>query len=120
MNERDELQAEIDKDKPVLEPVIKGELSEDTMAALRAWGVPASVTSSINMLDIVLTDFKKEFHAYRDQRFRESKDEKIERRERQDQTDRNFEQMNARIARLQWVVIVAMVILAFLIGGRFL
>ena len=110
ITERDDLQAEIDKDKPVLEPIIKGEMPEDTLAALRSWGVPAAVSNAIMLLEQGVADFKHEFHTYRDQRFRESNDDKIERRERQEQTDRQFARLDDRIGRIswqQWLIVLA-------------
>jgi len=113
ITERDDLQAEFDKDKPVLEPIIKGEVSEDTMAALRSWGVPAAVSNAIMLLEQGMADFKHEFYRFRDQRYRDAERDRQERVIRQEQADQNFERMNARIGRIswqQWLIVLAFAI----------
>lgn len=113
ITERDDLQAELDKDKPVLEPIIKGEVSDDTMAALRSWGVPGAVSNAIMLLEQGLNDFKKEFHRYRDQRYRDSERDAIERRERQEQHDAQMQAMREQIGgitRLQWIIVVVVAV----------
>jgi hypothetical protein len=58
VNERDDLRAELEKDKKALEPVIKGELSEEALAALRSYGVPASVSNALMLVETAIDSVK--------------------------------------------------------------
>lgn len=62
VNERDDLRAEVQKDTKALEPVIKGELSEEALAALRAYGVPASVSNALMLVESAIDAVKTELH----------------------------------------------------------
>lgn len=73
VNERDDLRAEVDRDKKALEPIVKGELSEEALAALRAYGVPASVSNALMLVESAidsvrdaLQDTKVELHDVKD------------------------------------------------------
>ncbi len=71
--ERDELEQEIGASSKVIDPIVKGELPDDIMAALRAYGVPASVNNALQLVEGALYDLRKAFdehkqelHAVRD------------------------------------------------------
>lgn len=114
VTERDDLKAEIEKEKPVLEPIIKGELSDETMAILRAYGVPAAVSNAIMLVEQGLGDFKKEFREYRDQRNRDVQIDHTERATRQMQVDNAFRDLSIKVDRIgwrQWLTIITVAII---------
>lgn len=61
LTERDELEQEIGASSKVIEPIVKGELPDDIMAALRAYGVPASVNNALQLVEAALYELKKAF-----------------------------------------------------------
>ena len=61
LTERDELEQEIGASTKVIEPIVRGELPDDIMAALRAYGVPASVNNALQLVEGALYDIKKAF-----------------------------------------------------------
>lgn len=74
LNEIEDLQRETDSSARAIEPIVKGELPDDIMAALRAYGVPASVNNALQLVNAGLYDLKQlfkdqgaELHALKDQ-----------------------------------------------------
>lgn len=74
LNEIEDLQRETDSSARVIEPITKGELPDDIMVALRAYGVPASVNNALQLVNAGLYDLKQlfkdqgaELHALKDQ-----------------------------------------------------
>ncbi len=74
LNEIEDLQRETDSSERVIAPITKGELPDDIMAALRAYGVPASVNNALQLVNAGLYDLKQlfkdqgaEIHALKDQ-----------------------------------------------------
>jgi hypothetical protein len=63
--ERDELEQEIGASSKVIEPIVRGELPDDIMAALRAYGVPASVNNALQLVEGALYDLKKAFDEHK-------------------------------------------------------
>lgn len=59
--ERDDLEQEIGASSKVIEPIVRGELPDDIMAALRAYGVPASVNNALQLVEGALYDLRKAF-----------------------------------------------------------
>lgn len=65
VNERDDLKAELDKSQKIVDPIVKGDLPDDIMAALRAYGVPASVNNALQLVEAALYELRKAFEAHR-------------------------------------------------------
>lgn len=63
--ERDELEQELGVSSKVVDPIIKGELPDDIMAAIRAYGIPASVNNALQLVNAGLYDLKKAFDEHR-------------------------------------------------------
>lgn len=111
--ERNDLRAEIEADKKALEPIIKGEISEEALAAIRSYGLPASISNALLMLDQGLKDLKDEFREFRDQIRRESQTDHTERITRQSETDKRFDRVDRRVGRLtrlQWIVLTGVIV----------
>lgn len=64
LTERDELEQDIGASSKVIEPIVKGELPDDIMAALRAYGVPASVNNALQLVEGALYDLRKAFEGH--------------------------------------------------------
>jgi hypothetical protein len=58
-NEIEDLERETASSSQVIEPIVKGELPDDIMVALRAYGVPASVNNALQLVEVALYDLKK-------------------------------------------------------------
>lgn len=65
LTERDELEQEIGASSKVIEPIVKGELPDDIMAALRAYGVPASVNNALQLVESAIYELRKAFEEHR-------------------------------------------------------
>lgn len=59
LTERDELEQEIGVSTKVVDPIVRGELPDDIMAAIRAYGVPASVNNALQLVEDAIYDVKK-------------------------------------------------------------
>lgn len=113
VNERNDLRAEIETDKKALEPVIKGELSDEALAALRAYGLPSSISNAIMLINTGLGDLKDEVREFRDQSRREKQADHTERIDRQKQTDEGLAKVNRRVsgvARLVWLLVIGAIV----------
>lgn len=71
--EEEDLRHELEKERRILEPVINGELSDEALAALRAYGLPASISRAIMMVEQAIGDLRRmvqaqqsELHAVKD------------------------------------------------------
>lgn len=128
VNERDDLRAELDKSQKAIEPIVKGELPDDIMAALRAYGIPASVNNALQLVESRLYDLKRIFEEYR-QELHAVKDQvmplradvqalKVDNEEGKRGRKRNFQLFIVAIVLL--IVIAAVVIptAARVFGGR--
>lgn len=58
-NEIEDLERETNSSSQVIEPIVKGELPDDIMVALRAYGVPASVNNALQLVEAALYELKK-------------------------------------------------------------
>jgi hypothetical protein len=63
--ERDELEQEIGASTKVIDPIVRGELPDDIMAALRAYGVPASINNALQLVESALYDLRKAFDEHK-------------------------------------------------------
>lgn len=64
-NEIEDLERETNSSSQVIEPIVKGELPDDIMVALRAYGVPASVNNALQLVEAALYDLKKALEDHR-------------------------------------------------------
>jgi hypothetical protein len=64
-NEIEDLERETNSSSQVIEPIVKGELPDDIMAALRAYGVPASVNNALQLVEAALYELRKESAGHR-------------------------------------------------------
>lgn len=112
VNERDDLRAEVNKDTKALEPVIKGELSEEALSALRIYGMPASIQNTLQSFEERIYDLRRQLSAYQDQQSRIREKDNEVRETRQQETDRQREQVNIRLTRIETYIAI--------IGGMFL
>jgi len=99
--EEEDLRNELEKERRILEPVMKGELSDEALAALRAYGLPASIASALQNFEARLYDWRREFLAFRDQQSRLRETEHSERETRQQETDKQREHVNIRLTRIE-------------------
>jgi len=102
--EEEDLRKALEKDRRILEPVIKGELSDEALAALRAYGLPASIASALQNFEARLYDWRREFLAFRDQQSRLRETENTERETRQQETDKQREHVNGKLIRIELYV----------------
>lgn len=104
VTERDDLQAELEQDSSALEPVINGELSNDALAALRAYGIPASVKSALQNFEQRLYDLNRAFQQFRENQERLRDDERKLREERQLETDKQRDHVNVQLIKINLYV----------------
>jgi hypothetical protein len=64
-NEIEDLERETHSSSQVVDPIVKGELPDDIMAALRAYGVPASVNNALQLVEAGLYDIGKKLGEHR-------------------------------------------------------
>lgn len=65
VTERDELREEVARSQKAIDPIVKGELPDDIMAALRAYGVPASVNNALQLVEAALYELRKSLADHR-------------------------------------------------------
>jgi hypothetical protein len=125
VNERDDLKQEIGASTKVIEPIVRGELPDDIMAALRAYGVPASVNNALQNFEARLYEWRKEFIEFRDQQSRLREKESEDRETRQQETDLQRAHVNMRLIRIElsmrWLggfIVVSVVALVIYLAAR--
>ena len=114
--EEEDLRIELEKERRILEPVIKGELSDEALAALRAYGLPASIASALQNFEARLWEWRREFLEFRDQQSRLRETENTERETRQQQTDNQRDKVNIRLTRIEAYVMTIGVLLIVVIS----
>ena len=117
--ERDDLRHELDRDQQAIEPVIKGELSEDALAALRMYGIPAAVKAALQHLEQRFWELKRDFLDFRDMQSRLREKENTDRETRQQETDKQREHVNMRLIRIELYlrVIGGLIVVGAVVGG---
>lgn len=117
VTERDDLRDQLEQDSSALEPVINGDLSADAMAALRAYGIPASIKSAMQHFEQRLYDLNNDFRQFRANQERIREDERKQREERQIETDKQRDHVNDQLIKINLYVRLIGVLLFLIAVG---
>jgi len=103
ITERDDLKDELETDKQALEPVIDGSLSQDALAALRAYGLQPAVASAMQNLEARFWELKRDLTELRDKLLKQREQDAKDRDEhmKRDTIDRDLRQLKTDEQRIQ-------------------